>query len=1224
MRINRLIAIIPFITLLGVAIFLLMPGTNAERKGEDSSPPDDYDWIIDSPGNYIGNETDWMEVIPPVDPEGEPTVIEHYDHIPLNGSIIIKAGGELTLYNTTINMTDNEGFYIVIEEGGVLNMVKGDDMNATTKIHNGNRNHIRFLEIKGNLTMNMSHFDTVDYLFVNSSTPHLSVFESSFSLWETAFISDQILNFESVSFISMNSTPLSLFNTTIDWNYGFLISQSNTTDNDVLVMTESTVNANRITVTSNSDLNACVFLEYSTFFASNKSKFNTIMEAIPIISENSIVHLKDNFSLTSKAEYLLIAHQSTVILEDSKMGNSNWWLSRYYSGFEFEDCDVTINNVNFFRMSGNLIQAEDSDIHLTKCNIWNVTGSVIDQQGGTIDVHSVNLYNIRADAFVLNQVVGTITNVTMDEDDRNFTTGLPYPPIFAGYGYGIFGYGISLQDSDIDIINSTFSAHEMDAVHAIDSTVDIHGSFFRAPGWLDTNDVHGIYMENSTGQITENHFNTPYRGDGYDLFALNMVPMNLTDFTEMNNFSGGRIVKVKFTLNIRVINELGQGVANVDVNLSNNIGENNKLSSTIVGGWIRSPFTIPAYEIYRYAGVNNETNESYEYFTNETFNDHHLIVTKKYKTYNFAITTELDINITRSMDFSVVLNVSTPELSVKSAGIFPQVLQGEEIEITVVIRNFGEGKANNVNISYYYALNDTEDWMWFGSNIRTIPGLLNGGNNSQYATSAIVDAPLGEYKFKIIIDPANGLPERDETNNEYIIEPAFTVLSKPRIVIEFPEELEMLNGSYLISGYAEDDYQNTIDIELMIDGIAVTVSDITNNGEILLWNFLWDTTVPDMTQGKDKYENGNHIISARCTNDNPTGYDFSEWFNVTVAVANPPKLMWEKPFDSEFINMTGALPLYTVEVKVIELHDLTSVKFQMDDGPLKTMNNYGGVFKYTDDMSNYLDGYHTLTYFATYGYGNLTDSVTILLNSPAEESLPIIDTDPLELTDNGLTVQGFAQDDFQITFVKVRLDDGPWITVNESNGIFSTFHYFWPRNVLTPDDSHRITVRAFDGFDYAEDIRWIQVDRLFDLTINDIELPPSGVKENDWVNFTIVAENTGPYDSPPIDIVMYFGNIIRTVDDLIIPANSEERILVQWKAKPGNHSVAAEINPTQKNEETDPTNNLHVDDNIIVKAVAQEGASDESDISTMLMVALIVMVVLGVIAAVVSISGKKK
>ena len=51
-------------------------------------------------------------------------------------------------------------------------------------------------------------------------------------------------------------------------------------------------------------------------------------------------------------------------------------------------------------------------------------------------------------------------------------------------------------------------------------------------------------------------------------------------------------------------------------------------------------------------------------------------------------------------------------------------------------------------------------------------------------------------------------------------------------------------------------------------------------------SYNWDTTLYESAQGKDRYPNGEHTISVRCSNDNPAGYDLSEWFNITVVGRN--------------------------------------------------------------------------------------------------------------------------------------------------------------------------------------------------------------------------------------------------------------------------------------------------------------------------------------------------
>ena len=1202
-----------------VAILMLSLGAMAERRGEDANPPDQDDWIIDSPGNYIGNETNWEEVIQNP-PPAEPTVVEHIDEIELDGNIYIRSGGELTLFNVTINMTDSEGFSIYIEEGGTLIMERGTALMALTKIYNGISGHIGVLEIGGTFSMNNSQFFSIDDLYSNSSAASISLNGSTILLLNSAKIRNQHLTFADVTINSENGSALNLDNCTVDWVGGSAQSASTSSEIDTIAVFDSIFNISDVVIKSGSSFNAALYLSSSTLHAVSDSEFRSTRNAIPIYAQDSTITIEDGVRFHTKGNTLFYAEDSTVDISDAMIGYRFWNSFTYIPGFQFDNCDVTFDDVQIFRIMGYAIFAEDSDISITHCNFWNVTEDAVHLERGTLDIDSTNFYNIHGNAIYLDEGSGVISNVIMDEDDRNHTVDdLPYPPIYSGFGYGVQGYGIQIIDSDLDVMDCTFTALERDAIHAFGSTVDINGSTFRSPGWMDTNTVNGLYFENSTGEITGNEFNTPYRRGGWDLFVLNKLPMDIDEFTSGNTFNEGRIGRIEFTLYVQAINELGGGVSQAEVNLTNVYGENTKITSTIAGGWVNTPFTVPGFELFRHETVNNETNETEESFTNKSYSDYHLILSKEYHTYNFTVTTELDVNLTRSMNLQVTINVSSPELTIKSAGIFPRVLQGESIEITVVLMNLGEGWANGVDISYYYALNGTRDWVLFGSSIRQVPGIFSGGNSSVYTTFIPVNAPLGDYSFKITVDPDDLIIERDEDNNEFIIEEAFSVVSRPRIFIEFPIDQEKLVGTYTISGYAEDDYDNDISIKLNIDGMPFTVNDVTNTGELVLWSFTWDTTMYDLTQGKDRYPNGEHVIAVRCTNNNLPGYDESNWVNVTVVVANPPALEWQKPVEDELINVTGIVPIYTVELRVVAKHDLQTIRLQVDDGEWMSMSNLGTYFKTTLDTSKYRDGEHTLTYNATYGYGYITDTITVRMNSPNVDSLPLIDFD-YTLTESGITVTGTAVDDHKIEWVKIRLDEGQWILMNESQGNVSEIYHFWGRSQLSPD-SHVITIQAYDGFDSVTETQWFVVDLFYDLTIVDITAPLN-VVEGQWVNFSLLVRNTGPYTSPPVVLDLSIGAISRTVHDIVIGPNSQQLIKISWKASVGNHTIGAVINPSQRNDETDPNNNEIVSDNIVVKKTQVESTSEDTDMGTILIAVLVIMLVLGVIIAVVSLSGR--
>lgn len=1226
MKLTRFEFTVMVLLTFAVMFILATPDSSGERKGEDGDPEEEGDWIIDSPGNYIGNETDWEEVIDN-GPGVDPTIVPHEDHVVIDGNILIEDGGELTLWNTTINMTDHDGYTFIIEEGGTL-ILENEGFKRST-IHNNNGSLIGTFDVLGTLIVNNGTIRHANYFEIFAATTEVYFGNATFETESQSKISGQIMDFHNVNFTANSSSALELFNSTITWKNGALYTYGDETEEPTLKLKEATITGEKLLIYSFSSENTLIEMQDSHLSLTGNSMINSGGRSLLIEADGSIISITGNTRLNTRGPQAIIVRDSEAYFADGKLGFSKWDSIVWTGIMDFDRSDVTFENFNIFRMHGNGLTVDSSNLTMINCNFWNISGNGIDFSDGNMNLQKVGFYNVSGNGIDLMDSTASLINVTMDEDDLNHTNGMPYPPVFAGYGNGVLGYGIFTRNSEIEIENSQFAATENEAIYLIDSTLSMQGSMFRSPGVIEDDMVHGIYFDNSTGDLHDNTFNTPYRKNGFDIFAVDTIPFDIDEFTANNEFNDGRTFQVMFTLNVKVINEDGDGVSDVEVNLTNNVGEDTRISETEFGGWVRTSFIVPTFEIYHYEGVNNETNESYEYFTNKTFNEFSLIATKEYRTFNFTITTEMTINLTESVNLEVLLNVSTAELSVLGAAIFPQVLEGDEIEIGVVLRNFGEGWANDVNISYYYALNDTREWTWFGSDIRSVPGVFSGGNHTQYTTDIVVNAPLGNYEFRVVVDPDNLIEERDDTNNEMITAQGFTVLSRPRVYVDHPMLNEYVNGTYLITGYAEDDYQNDISIQLRIDGVDVSVTDITNTGEMVLWSYAWDTTFYDTTVGDDKYPNGEHQIGAHCINTNPSGFDESDWYNVTAIVTNPPEVHFLRPAVDEFINITGALPLYTVEVKVDVFHDLNGVKYQVDDGSFRTMSLAGSVFKATFDTSKYADGHHTITYLATYAYGNLTETRNVMLNSNSEDTLPVIDVTH-ELTEAGLTVQGTAHDDFKVEWVKIRLDDGSWKVINDSTNNYTSFEHYWERGVLSPSDAHSFTVMVFDGFDTVETVQWFQVPIIYDLVIKDIELP-TNVKEGQWVNFTVIVENTGPYASPEVNLILYVGSIMRTVDGISVPANSEIRVDVSWKASPptryssGNISISAEINPMMKSEEKDSTNNLLSKGNLYVTATSQIATDDDdTNISSYLMIAAIIAIILGIVAIGAFLTGGKK
>jgi len=113
---------------------------------------------------------------------------------------------------------------------------------------------------------------------------------------------------------------------------------------------------------------------------------------------------------------------------------------------------------------------------------------------------------------------------------------------------------------------------------------------------------------------------------------------------------------------------------------------------------------------------------------------------------------------------------------------------------------------------------------------------------------------------------------------------------------------------------------------------------------------------------------------------------------------------------------------------------------------------------------------------------------------------------------------------------------------------------------------------------------------------------------------------------PDMTVPIIDGSLtLGTVNGLSIQANSQMDVPISWHASPGNHTISVEINPTQKSLEMNSTNNIFAKgEYLFVEETKSEGSSDESDLTSMLLVAVVVAIILGIIALGAFISGGKK
>ncbi len=204
--------IITLFTVIGIilnCLYILVFVSNnviyGESLGEDSIPPNNGNWIIDSSGNIIINET-----------------------IILNGDLIIKNGGSLIFKNVTflMNCTSNGTYNIEVESGGEFRiydydddpLTRSDSSIITSAISDGRHRFHFYIKKYSNFIMKNSDLHECGYLTFEPFlywTQGLCI-ETNNTYIENCIISD---NFNGIMLYQFASNNF-ILNTSVLYNWG--------------------------------------------------------------------------------------------------------------------------------------------------------------------------------------------------------------------------------------------------------------------------------------------------------------------------------------------------------------------------------------------------------------------------------------------------------------------------------------------------------------------------------------------------------------------------------------------------------------------------------------------------------------------------------------------------------------------------------------------------------------------------------------------------------------------------------------------------------------------------------------------------------------------------------------------------------------------------------------------------------------------------------------------
>jgi hypothetical protein len=82
---------------------------------------------------------------------------------------------------------------------------------------------------------------------------------------------------------------------------------------------------------------------------------------------------------------------------------------------------------------------------------------------------------------------------------------------------------------------------------------------------------------------------------------------------------------------------------------------------------------------------------------------------------------------------------------------------GENVEISIEVKNIGDETASNPEIKYF--VDGWSDWK-----CKILPSIPPGGSYTHKFTQAF--PKLGSYGVKVVVDPSDKIDEKSETNNE--------------------------------------------------------------------------------------------------------------------------------------------------------------------------------------------------------------------------------------------------------------------------------------------------------------------------------------------------------------------------------------------------------------------------------------------------------------------------
>lgn len=222
------------------------------------------------------------------------------------------------------------------------------------------------------------------------------------------------------------------------------------------------------------------------------------------------------------------------------------------------------------------------------------------------------------------------------------------------------------------------------------------------------------------------------------------------------------------------------------------------------------------------------------------------------------------------------------------------VAQGTAVQICAELVNTGQGPAGEFQIEFLYRQDQVGAFSPFASKV--LPGLEVGRSLTLCEVFTTAGLPLGSYEIKVVLDPANWIPELDETDNELVrtliisvpvprpdLYPAGLAFDPPspvaqgelvRVCARVANLGSAAVGQFTVSfGYFLDSY---------VQFATATVTSLAAGGQVELCRILATSALtPGTYEIKIRVDPEDRVAEANETNNELSGY-------LTIVTPFPP------------------------------------------------------------------------------------------------------------------------------------------------------------------------------------------------------------------------------------------------------------------------------------------------------------------------------------------------